>query len=120
MRLVLSDHQPSRRIGPLRSNDLTVFSETVPLIQIMRVVAETTLTDTLPTGMMTSPDTDEVEVLQSRIDRLAFESQHSEDALVDSAKRFMPRKSFQPFNAECKLAQSERSLRSQSALPQPQ
>ena len=51
------------------------------------------------TGMVTLPS------LQPRIDRLALQGQHAEDALVDTAKRLLTHEAFEALDAEGELPQ---------------
>ena len=48
--------------------------------------------------------------LEARIDRLAFESQHTEDAFMYPAERLLSDKSFKSFNAKSKLAECQRAF----------
>jgi hypothetical protein len=45
--------------------------------------------------------------LQSRVNRFAFEREDAEDALVDTAQRFVADEAFQRLDAERKLPQRE-------------
>jgi hypothetical protein len=48
--------------------------------------------------------------LKSRIDRFALEREHPEDALVHAPKRLVAHEALEPFDAERKLAQRERTF----------
>jgi hypothetical protein len=52
--------------------------------------------------------------LESRIDGLAFQGEHTEDALVNTAQRLISDKTLQGFNAKREFALSQRTLTPQS------
>ena len=53
---------------------------------------------------------------QARIDRITFQREHAEDALVHAVQRRPLDKALQRLDAERKLAQCQRTLRRQTAL----
>src|SRR6267142_2128729 len=53
---------------------------------------------------------------QPRIDRLAFQSEDAEDALVHAAKRFVANESLEGFDAKGEFSQGERSLAAGAAI----
>ena len=52
--------------------------------------------------------------LEPRIDGLAFQGEHTENALVHTAQRFIPDKTLQGFDAKREFALSQGALTSQS------
>ena len=54
-----------------------------------------------------------------RIDRLALEREHTEDALVHAAKRLAADEPFESFDSERGLADGERALAAEPALAEP-
>ena len=48
--------------------------------------------------------------LKSRIDRLAFEREYSENAFVHAAKRFTPCEPFEPFDSQREFTKREGAL----------
>src|SRR5690242_12803857 len=56
---------------------------------------------------------------EARVDRLAFQRQHPEDALVDAPQRLHPREALQRLDTERELAQRQRALCRQAARAEP-
>src|SRR5262245_15174084 len=56
---------------------------------------------------------------QSRIHRLTLERQHAEHALVHSPQRFLSDESLEGFDPQRELAQGQRTLAAERAVPQP-
>ena len=46
-------------------------------------------------------------ILEARVNRLAFESQDTEDTFMDAAKRFLPDESLQGFNTQSEFAEGQ-------------
>ena len=57
--------------------------------------------------------------LEPRVDRLALQGQHAEDALVDAAQGLVADEPLQPFDSERELAMGQPALAGQPALPEP-
>ena len=55
---------------------------------------------------------------EPRIHRLAFQRQYTEHAFVHAAQRLAPNESLERFDAECELAQRQRPLCGETALPE--
>ena len=60
-----------------------------------------------------------VRTLQPRVDRVTFEGEHAEDALVDAPQRLARDESIEGFETQRVLARGERSLPPDAAVPQP-
>src|SRR5262245_18539986 len=56
--------------------------------------------------------------LQPRIDGFALQREHAEGAFMHAAQRLAPDEALQPLDAERELAQRERELAAEPALPQ--
>jgi hypothetical protein len=57
--------------------------------------------------------------LQTRVDRLALEREHAEDALVDAVQWLVLAQSLQGLRAERELAQGKRALQREIPLAKP-
>jgi hypothetical protein len=57
--------------------------------------------------------------LETRVDRLALEREHTEHAFVHAVQRSATDEALERFDAECELAQCQRSLGAEAALAQP-
>lgn len=57
--------------------------------------------------------------LEPWVNGLAFQGQHSKDALVRPAQRLLPDEPIQRFNSECEFPAGERAFRADTAGTQP-